>query len=261
MTTRVLNLDIGNTNITWFCGLGSSDYRAGSSPDLEGLAKSLAGVSIDEVRVSCVIQDGQKRQSLFDSIERYWGTTPQLAKTAPSFGKLTTYYDASQLGVDRWLALLALAEKQDNQCVLLVDAGTALTVDLLLDGEHQGGIIIPGHRLMRQSFYAKTGLIRYQEGEKHKTTQHNWGKDTLSSISLGVDKAIFSFVCSVVDEYRVNYPAGSVIFTGGDGESLHNRLKNHYKDRKKKEDFFFDAYLVCSGLDIYFGSQLVNSVQ
>ena len=50
------------------------------------------------------------------------------------------------LGVDRWLAILAAAFKlYPQKNVLIIDAGTATTVDLLAkSGVHQGGWILPG---------------------------------------------------------------------------------------------------------------------
>jgi len=61
-----------------------------------------------------------------------------------SAGVTNAYQQAQRLGVDRWLALLGgfCVSKTD---AMIIDAGSAITVDLLKkDGQHMGGAILPG---------------------------------------------------------------------------------------------------------------------
>jgi len=63
---------------------------------------------------------------------------------AHAFGVVSAYQQPEKLGVDRWLALVAVRNHyQLPACI--VDCGTAITVDLIdADGNHQGGLISPG---------------------------------------------------------------------------------------------------------------------
>src|SRR5690606_27148505 len=64
------------------------------------------------------------------------------------------YADASRLGVDRALAMVAARGRVPGP-VLVVGVGTALTVDLLdADGVHRGGCIAPSPTLMREALHA-----------------------------------------------------------------------------------------------------------
>ena len=66
------------------------------------------------------------------------------------------YEDIAQLGVDRWAAIVG-AYTHFGSAVCIVDAGTAVTVDLVRDGgRHLGGLIVPGLQLMRSSLEQDT---------------------------------------------------------------------------------------------------------
>ena len=61
------------------------------------------------------------------------------------FNVCSGYKKPSQLGVDRWLALLASAQRFPQQPIIVIDAGTATTIDLMnADGQHLGGWILAG---------------------------------------------------------------------------------------------------------------------
>jgi len=54
-----------------------------------------------------------------------------------------------QLGVDRWLAVIGARSLVREGALVCVDIGTAATVDYLdIDNVFQGGVIIPGPKLM-----------------------------------------------------------------------------------------------------------------
>jgi type III pantothenate kinase len=74
-------------------------------------------------------------------IEHYVRLTTQ-KKAA---GVLNGYTNPTKLGVDRWLALLGAIDFSDPVDKLIIDAGSAITLDLLnKDGKHLGGAILPG---------------------------------------------------------------------------------------------------------------------
>lgn len=74
------------------------------------------------------------------------------------------YRDPTQLGVDRWAALIGARHLEGGAC-LVVMAGTATTVDMLdRDGRFRGGLILPGVRLMRESLAARTARLGLPEG-------------------------------------------------------------------------------------------------
>lgn len=76
---------------------------------------------------------------------------PHVITTQPECcGVLNGYQDFKKLGVDRWLAILG-ACASSTMPTFIVDAGTALTIDVVIDKKHLGGLITPGLRLQHES--------------------------------------------------------------------------------------------------------------
>jgi type III pantothenate kinase len=78
---------------------------------------------------------------------------------AEQCGVRNRYEQPSQLGSDRWAALVA-AWHIERQACLVVNCGTATTVDALSDsGEFLGGLILPGIELMQFSLQNSTAQL------------------------------------------------------------------------------------------------------
>jgi type III pantothenate kinase len=74
------------------------------------------------------------------------------------------YAEPSQLGSDRWAALIAAWHRVQRAC-LVVDSGTATTVDALSDqGEFIGGLILPGVELMQRSLASAASQLKPAPG-------------------------------------------------------------------------------------------------
>ena len=78
------------------------------------------------------------------------GVKVTIAAVSAKHNGVSCAYKAYQnLGVDRWLVVLAAAKLYPGRTSLIVDAGTATTLDVLIDGkQHLGGWIVPGIDLM-----------------------------------------------------------------------------------------------------------------
>ena len=74
------------------------------------------------------------------------------------------YSQPSQLGSDRWVALLGAWHLVKDEC-LVVNCGTATTIDALSEkGEFIGGLILPGVELMLSSLCASTSQLIPSQG-------------------------------------------------------------------------------------------------
>jgi len=78
-----------------------------------------------------------------------FGVTPEYPEAqAAELGVTNGYRQPANLGIDRWLALLAARQDDAGPC-LLVGGGTALTIDALsANGQHLGGLIVPGLKML-----------------------------------------------------------------------------------------------------------------
>lgn len=84
---------------------------------------------------------------------------------AAQCGVRNGYAQPSQLGSDRWAALIAAWHLTGRSC-LVVNSGTATTIDALsASGEFIGGLILPGVELMQRSLCAATTLSKPAQGE------------------------------------------------------------------------------------------------
>lgn len=159
-----LLLDLGNTRLKWalqdeqgwrahdalawadVAALGDRHWRALPAP----LAVLGASV-VDDAREQAVAT--QVRTAF--GREVHWLRTPALA-----CGVRNAYREPQRLGVDRFLAMVAARAAGVGDCVL-VGVGTALTLDALrADGQHLGGWIAPGPRLMQQALLGATAQVR-----------------------------------------------------------------------------------------------------
>lgn len=109
--------------------------------------------------------------------EEKWRCRPRFVSSPPACHGLVNHYDRpAQLGVDRWLAALGafkLMATENKAGVVVVDAGTAVTVDLVYDRGFRGGVILPGLNLITDSLGSRTGRIRLDNdrGPGNRRTQ------------------------------------------------------------------------------------------
>lgn len=129
--------------------------------------------------------------------------------------------DASTLGMDRQLCALAAYSRAQQACVI-IDAGTAITVDFV-DGEgtFQGGVIAPGLGMMLASLHEKTAALPKLQYANPDPARGPFGKDTKHAMLLGVRGAAIGLARYVIEQYAQKYEAyPQIVATGGDAATL-----------------------------------------
>ncbi|MDV7138113.1 type III pantothenate kinase [Maribacter sp. TH_r10] len=134
------------------------------------------------------------------------------------------YATPETLGVDR-IALAAGAFYFKPHCnVLVIDAGTCITYDLITEnGEYLGGTISPGLQMRYNALHQQTSKLPLLNPKDPKGLI---GNTTESSIHSGVVNGICTELDGVIDQYRMEFKDLTVILTGGDNQFLSKRLKN-----------------------------------
>jgi len=168
----ILDVDLGNTRLKW---------RVLSSPVVSGICEyenlhawvlplsvSAKG-RVKRVRVSAVV-GAALRQEFVSWSQRVLNLQPEFAVVVELCAQVRCVYQPlNSLGVDRWLAMLAAwrlengggSVRQVSRACVVVDCGTAITVDVLTaTGLHQGGYILPGFNLMAESLGVATANAR-----------------------------------------------------------------------------------------------------
>lgn len=163
-------------------------------------------------------------------VRALWGVEAEPVQVRGSWlGLRVAYQDPSRLGVDRWLALLG-ARREGEGAALVVDAGTAVTYDLLLgDGSHLGGLILPGIEAMRASLLQGTriGALIPDTGVQIPLSEP-WATDTASAVlavgiqALGAlaERLHDRLVGRCRESSEPDRGAPRLLITGGDAERL-----------------------------------------
>jgi type III pantothenate kinase len=123
-----------------------------------------------------------------------------------------------ETGVDRVLNVAAAYEQMQKACVI-VDAGTAITIDCCNDnGDFLGGAIAPGVTMMLDALHQKTAKLPRIEFDR---PQGAYGKNTRQAILQGIYHGVRGMVKELVENYAMelgNWP--EIIATGGDAKVL-----------------------------------------
>jgi type III pantothenate kinase len=147
--------------------------------------------------------------------------TKKLKKTNPqskNIKKLMNFEtDYIGLGIDR--AIASYFEKDS----IIVDAGSAITVDIMENGNHMGGFILPGFRAFMKTYPKISKKLKFE-----------FEKDiNLDKIPLCTKDAIqYAMMKSIILPIKEVSLNKNIIFTGGDGKLLSKYFKNsvHKKD-------------------------------
>ncbi len=123
-------------------------------------------------------------------------------------------------GVDRLLNAAAAWDRTHEACIV-VDAGTALTVDFVDgDGTFHGGAIAPGAAMQLQSLHDRTASLPELQLSAPDDSDP-FGRSTGQAMIKGVFHGIRGAVQRLIEQYAEHYGAfPKVIATGGDAETL-----------------------------------------
>jgi type III pantothenate kinase len=135
---------------------------------------------------------------------------------AKQLGVTNGYRDPSQLGADRWVALIAAHHARPGH-KLVINAGTALTIDALTgDGRFLGGLIVPGPALMRRSLDRATAALRESEG-----AVRDFPSSTPEAIATGAVLACAGAADRLAKSMDAHgTPPGLIILSGGAAREL-----------------------------------------
>jgi type III pantothenate kinase len=239
----ILELDCGNTRIKWRLRNVHLIHAKGALLTADGI-ELLVWVgapnhAISRVLVSSVLDDEYHKKIITWSLSCF-KLNPEFAISEPyACGLSNGYQQPEKLGVDRWLAMLAARSQWAGACVV-VDCGSAITVDVVTShGEHIGGYIASGLRLMREALNTNTTAIKLTHiGYPEDTFP---GRNTVAAIKaaeLAMLMGLIDHAKAALRHYEKTEPR--LLITGGDGEWLSSVLT----------DGFYKEDLVLDGLSI-----------
>jgi type III pantothenate kinase len=214
--------------------------------DLGNNRTKLAIFEDDEIIHSSVLKD-KVAESLFEIGQKFTGirrciiasVTKDIGEVTLTLNKLGINYtilNSSQklpiknhyrtkdtLGMDRLAAIAGAHALFPERNILIIDAGTAVTYDLITKKEgYQGGNISPGLEMRYRAlhhFTDKLPLINKQD-------QHSLiGQSSRDAIVNGVQNGLIFEIEGYLTRFGNKYPQLIVILTGGDAQFFDNKLK------------------------------------
>lgn len=220
-----LVIDIGNTRIKY------------SLCTPEEVIKTVSVDFISPALVSALKQEYSELQNVILSSVRNYSPALKsaLAEQFETFIELdhstplpieNCYESKETLGKDRIAAVVGAFHLYPNSNVLVIDAGTAITYDLLsAEGKYLGGNISPGLEMRFKALSHFTGkLPKVEQGEFKELI----GKTTEQAIRAGVQHGIEYEVERAIASFKENYNNLKVIMTGGDADFFDKSLKNSF---------------------------------
>jgi type III pantothenate kinase len=169
---------------------------------------------------------------------------------------VSAYQKPTQLGIDRWLALLGSTHLYPSKCVLIIDAGTATTVDLVSSsGQHQGGWILAGIKALFNSILSHSTLVH----AKSQTTPNlAFGNNTTDNVNNACWAATLGMVNQAITQAQKIGSIDKIILTGGNGKALTallvaevNQVTDASHKNISKQNIQFIDNLIFYGLQEY----------
>jgi type III pantothenate kinase len=132
---------------------------------------------------------------------------------------ISGYKEPRQLGVDRWLALIGVAYLYPNKNVLVIDAGTATTIDFLTKtGQHQGGWILAGINTLISSVLAETAQVKANVIEQESLA---FGINTSENVHHAAWAATVGAInLAILEVQKQTLTLDELIITGGNANIL-----------------------------------------
>ncbi len=244
----MLLVDIGNTAVKWALFESGNrldggrvihrgqDLGAVFSAAWDGLPRPMRVVVANVAGETVAV-------SLADWAAKRWSLQPEFVQAGKTAGGVSNAYDnVTELGVDRWAALVGAYHQVDGP-VCVIDCGTAITIDLLsADGRHQGGVILPGVSLLKGVLLKETANVLSSQGGPAS-------KPVASSTGAGVHSGAVHMAVAAIDRIVNDHVARQgdaleLVITGGDAAEILTLLARRARH---------DPELVLKGLAILGG--------
>ena len=186
--------DVGNTNATFFENGKITKIKLENCKDFKSDEK-IYFISVNDEMTG-------KLQNL-----------PKFVNLEPYF-ELDTIYEG--LGIDRIASCYAIKNG------LIIDAGSAITIDVMMNSMHLGGAIIPGISHVLKACEAISPRLKISLNSQ--VSLDALPPKTADAVSYGVIKPILLLIESMAN-------GSKIYFTGGDGEFLSRFFADSIYDR------------------------------
>ncbi len=251
---NLLAIDAGNTRTKWalFDATGKiSSQGVCVNADLASLKFLPKNTACKEAIISNVAS--AEVAKLLTERCHALGLSITWAKASSLACGVKNHYDnPSQLGADRWAALIAAWSLYQTPCVV-VNLGTAVTIDALVsihdDAEFLGGLIMPGLKLLKQTLVHGTHNIASGVASQVGKVEF-FPTNTADAVQTGAFLAVVGAITEVVEKLQKHIGSGvqaMIVLSGGDAGLVMPLLEAKFNTNAVKRVLVHDN-LVLQGL-------------
>lgn len=223
-----LLVDVGNTQVKYVFQATEDTSTLSDIVylDYQSFQAQLSQGKFSEV--SSVILANVHGNAVHDSIEK-WAALNNIAfvqvhSTAKAFGVTSSYLQPERLGVDRWLAMIGAKQIYPQQNLLIIDAGTATTVDVLdAKGQHCGGWIMPGVQTLFDSLLTRTSKII---ATPKTSASLSFGMNSSNCLNHGSWAMTIGAIKEAIIQANSQLILDKVLITGGNGQAITNLMSD-----------------------------------
>jgi len=256
-----LLIDIGNTSLHWRIISANKNTVANTAVKTYSIRherewdksfaivkKSCQSVSLNGIFIASV-SGGEIQHVINDRCLEEFSINPDwICSEVKKNSVMNAYKQPEQLGVDRWLGVLAahlMILDSDYAAALVIDAGTAMTIDAVLkSGKHLGGSIVAGWNLQQRGLLQNTQEIIASDGEIMA-----FADNTASAVASGALLALLGAIqysCSQLEEQLDDRASYLLVLSGGDSGLLFDSLNLNVN-----QDILCVDNIVLDGLQSY----------
>jgi type III pantothenate kinase len=213
----ILAIDAGNTRIKWGLHDGQTWLFQGQHPhhEIDQFEHALDQLPMPQQIVLSNVAGAQLQDRLEHSLGRYSVRIQYVSARVSQCGVRNAYITPEQLGADRWAALIG-AHRLGVCTGLVINAGTAITLDALHQGDFLGGIILPGYHMMGSMLVQGTAGLTHAPGKLSA-----WPDNTADALETGRILAITGAVALMHEQLqRHSGDMPELMVSGGNGAQL-----------------------------------------
>lgn len=222
----LLVIDSGNTRTKWALVNRAGETQLAEvcvNADLDVSSLSQDAKKASKVIIANVAGDlaAQKLMQLLAPLDTHFIVAKKQAAYV-----INHYEQVDKLGADRWASLIA-AWHINQQATLVINAGTAITMDCVINSEQEniglflGGTIMPGLRLMQTSLVNNTAQLNIIGEASYITFPTN----TQNAMQTGcLNAAVGAIIMQWQYLKKHSDLAPKIIISGGDATTIANAL-------------------------------------
>jgi|UniRef100_A0A7V3RDF6 type III pantothenate kinase len=224
----LLAIDVGNTNVvmgfmknnkpfsTWRINTKNISTEDELSVHLKNFL-DFSGYRFSDIEDLCVASVVPSINDVFKYYgKKYMNKNPVFVKVKDVNWINWNVWTPNEIGADR-IANVIGAKELYRKDVIIVDFGTAVTIDILTD-QYEGGTILPGPRTAIQSLFTSTAKLPSVEA---RVPDSPVGKDTVTNIQSGVMIGTMFAIDGLISLFEEEFTKTfKVISTGGYGQDI-----------------------------------------